>query len=395
MAVTKLSLYNDALLLTGERRLATATDAVPSRYELDIAYDDPAAADYCLELAKPKFSLLTAKLSSPVTPTNHALANEYTLPSDYISIYKAYSEAELDNEIHRYIIEAQTIACDVATNIWLRYVSNGRALTIWTPSFAGVVSAYLAKSIAPRFAPQKLISLEDLFLSRVNATIQLEGIKEDEPRAVSATATIDDTLRKVYNDAFFILGLDQITSNSDDSDRRSKADVAMGTGLVATVLEDTGWSFGITSNKADYNPSYEPGWGYSRGYDKPSDMHRLDGLFQDPHFRVPLKDYADEGDVWYCDIDEIYIQYVNTSYLTTASAWPQYFANQIAAELAVRLAPTLAPELIDHALEIFEDRKGEAGGVDAMSGPPQRIKSGQWVRSRWSQRRSNAYDGRP
>ena len=573
MAVTKLSLYNDALLLVGERLLSSDTEDVPSRYSLDAAYADPAAYDYCLELVKPKFSLLTAKLTSPATPTNHGLAYEYSFPSDYVSFSSAFSEATLQNPIERYIIEKQTIACDFATNIWLRYVSNNQALTVWTPAFTNVVAAYLAKQIASRWAPQKLHSLEELFLSRVNAAIQLEGIKElpnrplvstftltsdylnvyngaltllgkqhifsdadeseervdmdavinggavnylyelakprfaletnkltsssvstehgldnvftlptdylsfcevhsdelmDEPisrylleartiaceystiylrfvsssatsdawtpafkqllsayladqvknrfvesteiradirneyeirlqflmqhegfkevhaRPSRSTATLDDTWRKVYNKAFFILGLDEIVSNDDDSLRRSKADVCVGMGLVNTVLEDVGWKFGVVSNEITYNPSLEPGWGYKRVYAKPTDMHRLDGIFHDALFRTPLKDYEDEGDYWYCGLDKIYVKYISTSFLTSPSSWPQYLTNLVAAQMALDIGPKLAPDMMDNARDRMERYEREAQSTDAMSGPPQMIKAGGWVRAKSS-----------
>lgn len=583
MAVTKLSLYNDALTLVGERLLSSDTEDVPSRYTLDAAYLDPDAASYCLELVKPKFALLTAKLASPATPTNHGLAYEYSFPADYISLYSLFSEATLQEPIDRYLIEKQTVACAVATNVWLRYISDAQALTVWTPTFANVVTAYIAKQIAPRWAPQKLAMLEELFLARVNAAIQLEGVKElpnrplaatftltadylnvyngamtllgkqhifsnadeseervdldavidggavnylyevakprfaletnkltapsvstehgldnvftlpadylsfcevhadelmDEPisrylleartiateysiiylrfvssspetsdwtpaykqllsayladqvknrfvesaeirsdirkefetrlqfliqhegykevqaRPSRSTATLDDTWRKVYNKAFFILGLDEIVSNDDDSLRRSKADVCVGMGLVNTVLEDVGWKFGVVSDEITYDPSLEPGWGYKRVYRKPAAMHRLDGMFQDAQFSTPLKYYEDEGDYWYCSLDTIYVKYISTTFLTTPSSWPQYFTNLVAAQMAVDIGPKLAPEAMANAWERLERYEREAQSTDAMSGPPQMIKSGGWVRARASDRRGS-YNGRP
>lgn len=395
MAVTKLSLYNNALLLVGERKLATETDDVPSRYELDTAYSDPSAAAYCLELVKPKFALKTVKLTSPTTPVEHGLAYEYAFPSDYITIHSVFSDAELNDELHRYIIEDRAIACDNPTNIWLRYITDSRDLANWTPSFANVVAAYLGKQIAPRFAPQKLVVLETLFVNRIDASVRMEGVKEHAPRPHSSVATISPEWRRVYNNAFFILGLDEITSDNDDSHRRVKADVVVSNGLVETVLEDTGWTFGLTSSKLDYDPSLEPEWGYNRVFEKPIDMHRIHGVFSDSHFLFPLKDYVDEGDYWYCGLDEIYIQYVKTEFIVNPSAWPQYFTNLIAATMATQLAPKLSPELIEHAMYTLQQAERAAESADAMRGPPQRIKSGSWTRSRASLRRNGAYNQRP
>jgi len=582
MAVTKLSLYNDALLLVGERALSSDTEDVPVRYDLDRAYDDPDANDYCLELVKPKFAMLVGKLSPGTVATNHGLAQTYAFPAAYIAFVEVYDTAELDEVIHRYIIEDRTLYCDVDTNIWLRYIQSGIALANWTPTFASVVACYLAKSIAPRVAPQKLISLEELFLSRVQAAITLEGAKETQPRPPSSTvtltsdyqnvyngalnlmgkphiistnddseirvaldsiidsgavnylyeitkpkfaletnrltssstsanhdldnvftlpsdylaicelhadplmdepitqyliegrtiackyetiylrfissspatsdwtpgykqllsayladqikarfvedaelrkditatfsvrlnylikhegfkesdrgtrttATIDDEWRKIYNKAFFILGLDEIVSNDDDSPRRTKADVSVGMGIVNATLEDIGWAFAMTGQEITYDPSLEPGWGHNRVYAHPSDMHRLGGVFQDEFFTTPLKDYEDDNGYWFCGLDTIYVKYVKTSFMTAPSSWPQYFANLVAANIAIEIGPSLSGN-VDNAVARQDQFKREARSTDAMTGSPQHIREGRWVRSRSSGRSTGLRNGRP
>lgn len=391
---TKLSLYNNALLLVGERPLSSDTEDVETRHRLDTVYDQD-AADYCLDLVKPRFALHTDKLDSPTNSTEHGLLNVYDLPSDYVSFHSLYADQELDQPIRRYILEQRTIACDFKP-IRLRYIRNSRPLTDWTPGFANVMSAYLAKQIAPRFAPQKLKALEELFMGRVESTVQIEGVKEPERRSTAPTATLTNEWRKIYNMALFMLGLDEIVSNDDDSDRRSKLDVALGTGVVETVLEDVGWKFGVQSDQMTYDPSLEPEWGFTRVFKKPSKMHRLQGLFQDEYFHWPLEYYEDEGDYWYCDLDEIYVKYTSTDFLTTPSSWPQYFANLVAAYLACLVGPALDGANVKNAEFQKEKLNSEARSTDAMSGPPQKIHSGSWVRSRGGGRRGQPYGtGRP
>ena len=48
MTISKLSLYNNALLLVGQRPLITDTDDTETRLRLDTVYDQD-ANDYCLE----------------------------------------------------------------------------------------------------------------------------------------------------------------------------------------------------------------------------------------------------------------------------------------------------------------------------------------------------------
>ena len=113
-------------------------------------------------------------------------------------------------------------------------------------------------------------------------------------------------------------------------------------------------------------------------------MHRLDGIYQDEHFQSPLKDYHDEGDRWYTGSNTLYVQYVSTTFLTTPASWPTYFLARVAAELAVQIGPSLKNEGadIENARFEFERITREAESADAMRGPPQRIASGSWTRSR-------------
>jgi len=579
VAVTKLSLYNDALLLCGLRELSSDTEDVPHRYDLDRAYDDASANDLCLELVKPTFATKVAKIAPGAASSEHLLAQTYDLDdnSDYIAFIAAYDSGELDEKITRYIIEEQTLYCDVGTNIWVRYVAQVTTFASWTPSFTNVVAAYLAKTIASRVSPQKQAFLEKLFLSNIQAAIEVDSEREstprppsstftlttdylnvyngalnllgkphiisinddseirvaldtvldsgavnylyeivkprfaletnmmtssttsshhdldnvftlpsdylaicelhadplmDEPitrylieartlactystiyirfissspatsdwtpgytqllsayladqvknrfvedgdmrkditaefekrleyliqkegyketeRATRTTATLTTEWRKIYNHAFFIMGLPEIVSNDDDSIRRSKVDVALGTGIVEAALEDMGWTFALTSQKVTFDPSLEPDWGYIRVFAKPNDMHRIHGVYSDGHFRSPLKDYQDEGDQWFAHIDDIYVQYVKTSFLTDPSSWPQYFKNVIASKLADMTCSVLKGDKknTEDKVKQFAD---EAESTDALRGPPQPIHTGRWVRSQFSGR--SGYD---
>lgn len=583
MAVTKLSLFNNALLNIGERRLSTDTDTVETRYALDIAYDQT-AVDACLDMVKPRFALETNKLTSPATATEHGLQYVYSLPSDYVSLHELCSDAELDEPINRYLIENRTIACDYATQVYLRFISNDHALANWSPLFADVVSTYLALRVAPRFAPQKVSALTDQLQSQIEVAIAVEGAKEParRPRAGSFTVTDDyrylynlaanrlgqqqltsndddselryaldtvmeagainamyervkpkfaietnkltvsvvstehdldnvftlpadyicvvevhseaqmdapienyiiegDTLScnystvylrfvsstqgttvwtsgfkqlmgayladqvkrrfvdgdaslkairdeyleqlayviqaegwkeprprsqrttttlnpawlQVYNKALLLLGVDHLVSVDDDSLARVKLDVSVSAGVVEQVLEDIGWAFARTSTKMTYNPSLEPDWGYKYVFDKPSDMTRLHGIFTDEYCNDPLQYYKDEGDRWFCDLTEIYVEYVESSFLTNPSNWPQYFSNIIAAEMAAEAGPGIPGALVDNALHERKRLTEKGYNNDAMQAPPQQIHAGNWSRSRGGYGRGSYVDDRP
>lgn len=383
MAIDQETVYVNALTLLGQRRLSSLTENREPRHVLDGIWN-LGAVDYCLEIVQPTFAAKTTKLTSSTTSTEHDFDNVFTLPSDYISIVGVYSDANLDQEINRYIIEGLTLACNYST-IYVRYTSNGYAISTWSASFARVVAGYLAREAADRLAPAKLEKLQQDFIDKVEAARSLESEKEPQLRSSKSVVTLSNAWRNIYNDALLIMGLDEITANDDDSNRRAKLDRALNANLVESLLEDTGWVFGLTSTKIEYNASVEPSWGYNRAHDKPSDLHRLNGIYHDEYMRSPLKYYMDEGNYWFTDEDTIYIQYISTSFLTNPSNWPAYFAKLVAARLAKDAAMSLAKEgaNVDYSNKEYEDRKSSAMSNDAMISPPRMISRGNWTSSRY------------
>lgn len=388
MALDQLGLYNDALLLLGQRALADLTEDREPRRRLDGVYNR-AAVEYCLELVQPNFAAQTTTLSSPAAATTFDWSHDK--PSDYVTIVQdddgtgaVYSDAKLDQPINRYVIENDAILADYET-IHIRYIRSGTSISDWTPSFFRVVGAFLARELATRLSPDEHDRVDAIFARRVNEANSLERAKVPLKRSSEPTSTLTIPWRRIYNDALLIMGLEEINANNDDSNRRAKLDRALNADLVESLLEDAGWQFGQLSTKIQYDPSAEPAWGFTRAHAKPLDMHRLDGIFQDEYQRVPLKHYKDEGQYWFCDLDAIYVTYVQTDYLTNPSNWPSHFKRLVAARLAKDSAPALRDEGADveNANLEFEQRNLTARNVDAMQSPPQVIHQGDWVGSRW------------
>lgn len=389
MAIDQLALYNDALLLLGQRKLSSLTEAREPRYRLDDVYSLEAIR-YCLEIAKPVFARKTSKLTSSSTSTDHDFDNVFTLPSDYVAMIEVYIDANLDRPLKRYIKENNTIACNYST-IYVRYITDGLALTSWSPAFAKVFSAYLAREAATRLAPEEIEVVDSVFKDRVATLVDLNLKEEPEKRPNKFTTTLTNDWRYIYNDALLILGLDSITTNDDDSDRRSMLDDAFNAKVVESVLEDTTWTFGLTSTKSQYDPSIEPEFGYTRVHAYPTDMHVLDGVYSDEYMRSPVKNYVDEGDYFFCDVDDIYVQYVSTDFLVNPSNWPTHFKRLIAARLAKDVVFRAYKDAgagdkriaVDRAEKEYSDRRREAMNVDALSAPPRRIASGNWTAARF------------
>jgi len=380
MAVDQLGLYNNALLLLGQRSLSSLTEDREPRRRLDEIYGLE-AVNFCLELSRPTFARKTSKLTSSTTSTEHDFDNVFTFSSDYVTMLEVYSDANLDQPITRYIIEGRTIACNYDT-IYLRYISDGYALTDWTPSFVQVVSVYLARELAERLSPDKYEEIDGKFQQRVEIVRGLSKEKEPSERPTKATVTLSNSWRTIYNDALLIMGLDEITANDNDSDRRSKLDHAVNADLVESVLEDTGWNFGLTSIKSQYDPSIEPEFGYTRAHEKPIDMQIVFGIFSDEYMETPHKRYKDEGDYFFTDLDTLYIQYVDDTFLSMPSDWPVYFRRLIAARLAKDTALSLGGDKLNADAE-YSDRKFSAMSTDVMNSPPRILSQGNWTGSRF------------
>jgi hypothetical protein len=384
MAIDKLGLYQNALRLIGQRKLTSITEDREPRYLLDDVYDLD-AIEYCLEIVEPVFARKTAKLAVSVVSTEHDLDNVFTLPADYISIVKVYSDPKLDHPISRFIIEGNTIACEHAT-IYLRYISDDAvsSFTNWSRSFAEVVSSYLARETCFKLAPTRYEEIAALFVDRVTTAKELDSERESEQRSSRTETTLTNDWRAIYNDALLIMGLDEISSNTDDSNRKAKLERALDAGIVAELLELSTWTFAATTTKSQYDPSIEPAWGYSRAHSKPADMHRIDGIFYDEYLQVPLKLYHDEGSRIYTDNDEFYLQYISDNWLINPSSWPTHFKRLVAGRMAKDAAQSLKKEGADINLarEEYKERESSSKSIDAQAAPPRKISVGKWISSR-------------
>jgi hypothetical protein len=387
VAITKLGLYNDALRLIGETRLDAATGLTEdreSRYDLDSVYD-LGAIDYCLEVVKPKFATKTVALMGAATTGGVTLAYTHTLPSDFIAIVGIYSDTELDQSISRYVQNGATIICDYAT-IYLRYTHNDVTESDFTPGFARVVSNYMAREVAYKLDPGRLESIDATLQAVTEQVMGTEGEREPGARPAAQSTALTAEWRTIYNGALMILGKDKLPAGDTDHPYRVKCDTSVDEGVANAVMEDTEWLFGQTSVQIEYNPSIEPSWGHNRAFDKPSDLLRISGIWSDPYFQHPLRNYVDEGDVFLASCDVIYLKYVDSDFLSTPSSWPTYFARLVSAKIAQDIAPGIDPKLIDHANEVYENRRDVALSNDAQASPPHIFTEGTWVRSRYSGR---------
>ena len=151
---TQLSVYNDALFIVGERRLAALTDPGEPRRVLDDLWVN--APKYCLEQGHWKFAQRTVKIDYSVTeiPTfGHRRA--FAKPADYVRLSALCADEYLNEPLEAYADRGLFWYADLDT-IYVSYVSNGATyggeLARWPESFTLYVAHYLAYRASTRIA---------------------------------------------------------------------------------------------------------------------------------------------------------------------------------------------------------------------------------------------------
>lgn len=163
---TQLGLYNEALRLIGERKLADLTENRPGRHDLDTVWDN-GLIDFVLEQGQWNFAMRAVKISaSTETVPSFGLTNAYDKPSDHMRTTAVCEDEYFKQPLLHYVEEVGFWFAEIDP-IYVRYVSNasdyGNDLTRWPESFTRYVGAYLAAEIAwtvTQDVEKKTISLQ-------------------------------------------------------------------------------------------------------------------------------------------------------------------------------------------------------------------------------------------
>jgi hypothetical protein len=147
LATSKLKLYNGALLIAGERELASLSEERASRRDLDLVYDD-GGVRFCLEQAQWKFAMRTVMIdySSSIEP-DFGYRRAFDKPTDWVITSAVCSDEFFNSPLTQYADETGFWFSDLDT-IYVRYVSDdvdyGSDLSLWPATFTEFVKAYFA-----------------------------------------------------------------------------------------------------------------------------------------------------------------------------------------------------------------------------------------------------------
>lgn len=185
---SKLGQYNAALLILGERKLASLTENREPRRALDDAYDD--ACDYCLEQGFWNFAMraIQADSSASVTPV-FGYKYAFAKPSDFIRTYQLGATATFEPPLMDIVDEPNFWYANVDP-LYAKYVSDhpsyGMDLSLWSASFADYHATRLAlktcKRITGALPDDKLVAAEKKALAIARSTDAMDEPARFPPR---------------------------------------------------------------------------------------------------------------------------------------------------------------------------------------------------------------------
>lgn len=151
MAATKLSLYQGALRLLGERLLASLAENREPRRILDSVWDG-GAMSYCLESGQWKFAARTIQLDfSPSVEPDFGFTYAFDKPTDHVRTMGIWSDDYMRCPLEAYREESGFWVADLET-LYIKYVSDdaafGADMSKWPQTFVKFFEAHLASEAA-------------------------------------------------------------------------------------------------------------------------------------------------------------------------------------------------------------------------------------------------------
>lgn len=152
---SKLTLYNGALTILGETKLASLTENREPRFKLDDIFDND-LFDRVLQHGQWNFAARAVELTAETTFTpEFGYQFGFAKPTDFIRTMGVAYDEYFNRPISQYSDESKFLFCD-AEVIFFKYVSNdeqfGGDLSLWQPNFVEYVEHYLAYKVAPRLS---------------------------------------------------------------------------------------------------------------------------------------------------------------------------------------------------------------------------------------------------
>lgn len=193
MAITRLALYNGALLLCKSRALASLTENREPRYLLDQVWQD-GGVRACLEEGQWRFAMRAARLDydTAIQP-DWGPKRAFAKPSDWVATSGVCSDEYMKMPLLWYKDEVGYIFCDL-DQIYVRFVSDdvgyGGNLAAWPNSFTEFVKAYFASKVVGKLSNdneliEKITKPRHGILDRAMLTAKNRDAQADPPKPLA------------------------------------------------------------------------------------------------------------------------------------------------------------------------------------------------------------------
>lgn len=175
---TKLTLYNSACLILGERKLSSLSENVVMRRRLDSVYDDGFVKDV-LSHALWNCAMRDVELSySPSVAASFGYQYDFDKPEDWVRTALVSADGSFKMAYRHYEDKGAYWSADIDT-LYVRFVSdhvqNGGDLSLWTPGLTTFAEQRLAWKVA-RITTGSKTDADELEISQRRMLIQAKSI---------------------------------------------------------------------------------------------------------------------------------------------------------------------------------------------------------------------------
>lgn len=198
------------------------------------------------------------------------------------------------------------------------------------------------------------------------------------------------TKLEVYNLALLQLKASVLASLAERVEARYVLDALWPT-VVAGMLEEGYWKFGMRSVQITKDQAVVPAFGYTSAFNKPIDWVKTYDLSLSENFSPPLGDWIEEGNMLFAHADPIYFRYVSNSdagYGMDMARWTARFTTALAFRLAWRASPKATGTSDNFTKKLEDDYSlalSQAKSFEALREPSKRLPQGRWNSGRFSQ----------
>lgn len=188
---SKLSVYNAALLILGERKLNSLSESRASRRRLDSVWDGDIGVLYCLQQGLWNHAMCTAELTySPSVSPAFGYSYAFDKPTDWVRTALCSDDENFCNLRFDYRDEGAYWLANPDT-IYVRYVSKdtdyGLDLSLWPPNFTAYVAHHFAAEIclATTNSESKKAELDKLVKRKLNGA-RAHDAMDETPQSLPA-----------------------------------------------------------------------------------------------------------------------------------------------------------------------------------------------------------------